>query len=96
MDTLTPQEEERALASVKAATEREPWSSNAGPGDHGASGYFLAVSGRLSAPLVERLETLRENGSLAVVDWWERTEFEDELRAAPEILDRYSDIVRPA
>lgn len=61
--------------------------------EHSASGYFLAAAGRISAPLVERLQSLRDSAKLALVEWWERQQIEDELRAAPEVLVRYPDVV---
>jgi hypothetical protein len=63
--------------------------------EHDASGYFLAVSGRLTAPLVDRLEMLRRKGRFEVIDWWERPQVEDQLRRAPDVLARYSDLVQP-
>jgi Restriction endonuclease len=63
--------------------------------EHDACGYFLAVSGRLTAPLVDRLEALRRKGRFEVIEWWERPQIEDQLRRAPDVLARYPDLVRP-
>jgi Restriction endonuclease len=63
--------------------------------EHQAHGYFLAVSTRLTAPLVDRLTALRQRGHFEVVDWWGRAEIERELRNAPDLLARFADVVRP-
>jgi hypothetical protein len=63
--------------------------------EHQAHGYFLAVSTRLTAPLVDRLTALRQRKRFEVVDWWGRTEIERELRGAPDLLARFADVVRP-
>lgn len=63
--------------------------------EHDASGYFLAVSGRLTAPLVDRLDSLRRKRRFEVIEWWERPQIEDQLRRTPDILARYPDLVRP-
>lgn len=62
--------------------------------EHGADGYFLAVASRISAPLADRLESFRRRGRFSVVDWWTRAEIETELRRAPEVLTRFTDVVR--
>lgn len=60
---------------------------------HGYDGYFLAVSSQISTPLTRFLEGLR-NKSQIWADWWTRSEIEDRLRDRPEILARYSDVVK--
>lgn len=61
--------------------------------DHGANGYFLAVSTQLTSDLTDHLERMRLQG-LCWTDWWNRAEIEERLNRHPDIADRYSDIVR--
>ncbi|RJX23428.1 MAG: hypothetical protein C4554_11025 [Dethiobacter sp.] len=60
---------------------------------YNADGYFLVVSTALSTPLFDYLTQLRNKGNFWV-DWWTRNELEDKLRENPEIIKRYSDIIK--
>lgn len=60
---------------------------------HGATGYFLAVSSSLTSGLFEHLDRLRLGGKLWV-DWWTRPEIEEKLQVYPDIISKFSHIVR--
>lgn len=60
---------------------------------HNADGYLLAVSSTVTAGLFDHLDQLRTRGRFWV-DWWTRPEIEEKLQAHPDIVARYSDVVR--
>jgi hypothetical protein len=62
---------------------------------HASNGYFLAVSSQLTVSMIRFMENLRNGGEMWA-DWWTRSEIEDRLRRHPEILLRYSDVVKSA
>ena len=60
--------------------------------DHGASGYFLAVSSQITSDLTDHLDRMRDEGKYWV-DWWNRIEIEERLNGHVDILARYPDLV---
>lgn len=57
---------------------------------HGATGFHLMVSSRITSPLIKHLELLKQKYS---VDWWTEREIFNYLRRYPFIADRYRDIL---
>jgi hypothetical protein len=62
---------------------------------HYDAGYLLVVRSRLTVPLMDILDGIRMEGT-QFADWWEGIDVEERLRANPDLLDRYNDIVRPS
>jgi Restriction endonuclease len=61
---------------------------------HEASGYFLAVSSRITSGLFDHLDRLRLSGRIWV-DWWTRPEIETRLHGQPDLIKRFSHILSP-
>ena len=57
---------------------------------HGATGFHLMVSSRITSPLIKHLELLKPKYA---VDWWTEREIFNYLRRYPYIADRYRDIL---
>ena len=57
---------------------------------HGATGFHLMVSSRITSPLIKHLELLKPQYA---VDWWTEREIFNYLRRYPYIADRYRDIL---
>jgi hypothetical protein len=57
---------------------------------HGATGFYLMVSSRITSPLIKNLEILKQKYA---VDWWTEREIFNYLRRYPFIADRYRDIL---
>lgn len=57
---------------------------------HGATGFHLMVSSRITSPLIKHLELLKPKYA---VDWWSEREIFNYLRRYPYIADRYRDIL---
>lgn len=57
---------------------------------HGATGFHLMVSSRITSPLIKHLELLKPKYA---VDWWTEREIFNYLRRYPYIADRYIDIL---
>ena len=55
-----------------------------------AQGYFLAVAMETTAALVKTLEILRQQGYW--IDWWSRSEIEDELDNNPDLVKKYKSL----
>ncbi|MDN0193903.1 restriction endonuclease [Streptomyces sp. S.PNR 29] len=62
--------------------------------DAGAEGFILVTSSRVSAALTGRLETIRTKNGFHT-DWWDRVQLEIFLRANPDIVSRYPNVVQP-
>lgn len=60
---------------------------------HSATGFFLAVSSQLSAPLTEKLESMRENGIWT--NWWNREDIELRLSKNQDLIPLFPDVVKP-
>lgn len=60
---------------------------------HDSQGYFLAVSSYTARSLTEALEKMRNDGEYWV-DWWTRNEIEEKLKANPDLVVKYSGVVR--
>lgn len=60
---------------------------------HESEGFMLIAYPRLSAPLVDYLEHLK-NRTNFVVSWWEKSDLENRLRRHPDIARRYPKLVR--
>jgi hypothetical protein len=58
-------------------------------------GYLLVVRSRLTVPLMDILDGIRAEGE-QFAGWWELPDVEDRLRANPDLLERYSDVVQPS
>lgn len=58
---------------------------------YGVDGYLLVVSSRLTVPLIDKLEGLRER--IAMVDWWDRSTLEDRLTDNRDLLPNFADVV---
>lgn len=58
-----------------------------------SQGYFLAVSSYTARSLTEFLEKMRNDGEYWV-DWWTRNEIEDKLRTNPDLVTKYSGVIR--
>ena len=61
--------------------------------EHYNAGYLLAVRSRLTVPLIDILDGIRAKGRFA--EWWEGADVEKRLKANPDLLKAYADIVRP-
>ncbi|MFI1681425.1 hypothetical protein [Streptomyces sp. NPDC020607] len=59
-----------------------------------ASGYLLAVSTQLSSSTTDLLDQYERRGEYFVA-WWGRSEIEERLRRNPDVLRRFTDVVRP-
>jgi hypothetical protein len=57
----------------------------------GAEGYFLIAFPQPASSLVEHLGVLARNGFWT--DWWDRAQLEARLRACPDIVARFKDVV---
>ena len=57
-----------------------------------ADGFMLIAHPRISAPLVDHLDKLRNKYS-PYTDWWEVRDIEDRLRHHPDIAKRYPNLV---
>lgn len=62
---------------------------------HRADGYLLVASRMISNTLLTRLEDMRRRGDYDA-EWWTRAEIEHRLRQHPDLVARYSDLVRRA
>jgi restriction endonuclease len=62
---------------------------------HQATGYFIAVSSKITSGLFDHLDRLRMSGRIWV-DWWTRSEIESRLHGQPDLIKRFSHILRPA
>jgi len=60
---------------------------------HNASGFFLAVSTQISAPLTEKLESLRAKGIWT--EWWNRDDIESRLSKNQDLIPRFPKVLRP-
>ncbi|MFE2426990.1 restriction endonuclease [Streptomyces sp. NPDC059373] len=60
-----------------------------------AEGYFLATSSQPAVAVIDLLDEVQRRGPY-FTGWWGRVEIEQRLRRNPQVLKRYSDIVRPA
>lgn len=58
-----------------------------------ANGYMVITSSRISVPLQDHLEQLKAKSGY-YIEWWNRENIEIRLRKHPEILGRYSNIIR--
>jgi hypothetical protein len=56
-------------------------------------GFLLVAFPRITAPLFDHLDKLRERGDLWI-DWWEQTQIEEQMRRHPDIAARFSDLVQ--
>ena len=59
---------------------------------HEASGYWLITSSYITTPLTQYFEKLKYNTDYEI-DWWTKSEIEDQLDGHPEILNKYPEIV---
>ncbi|CAL9484317.1 hypothetical protein SUDANB121_03121 [Nocardiopsis dassonvillei] len=57
-------------------------------------GYFLVSSSQIAVAVIDLLKELEARGDY-FVGWWSRIEIESRLRKNPQILKKYSDVVRP-
>lgn len=60
---------------------------------HNASGFFLAVSTQISAPLTEKLEELRSKGIWT--QWWNREDIESRLLKCIDLVAGYPKVLKP-
>ena len=58
-----------------------------------ANGYVLVVSSRISVPLQDYLENLKDKHGY-YIEWLNKEDIEILLRKSPEVLMRYTDIVK--
>ena len=59
---------------------------------HNSKGFFLAVSTQISAPMTEKLESLRSNGIWT--DWWNREDIELRLSKNQDLLPRFPKVLK--
>lgn len=62
---------------------------------HRPKAYFLVVNTQITNQLTQTLESIKDNDmyGLNLIDWWCKSDFEDRLRANPDILARFKDII---
>lgn len=59
---------------------------------HQASGYFLAVSTQITAPLTQALENLKSKGIWT--DWWNREDIEYRLSKNQELIPLFPKVLK--
>lgn len=59
---------------------------------HNASGFFLAVSSQISAPLTEKLEDLKSKGIWT--EWWNKDDIEIRLSKNPELIPFFPRVLK--
>jgi hypothetical protein len=77
--------------SNKAPVNRAQLTSVYDTMEHYNSGYLLIVRSRLTVPLIDILDGIRAKGKFA--EWWEGSDIEKRLKANPDVLREYADIV---